>query len=264
MPELAEVETWRQLAHRTAVGQRIEAVTTWEDEIIYDRNTTAEVVEGLTGATLTGTERQGKHFWFLFDRPGHLYVHFGMSGSLWALTAEEERPSHAKIELQLENGDRLVYRNMRRIGRLRWLQDVRAVEPVLSLGPDPFDPAFTKAFVAEKLAKRKSHIKATLLNQSIFAGVGNWIADEVLYQAGISPFRRCNELSEKDVQNLYRILLRILKKAVEVEADDSRFPKNWLFHYRWGKKAEKTAKGETIQFDTIGGRTAAWVPAKQV
>jgi formamidopyrimidine-DNA glycosylase len=57
--------------------------------------------------------------------------------------------------------------------------------------------------------------------------------------------------------------MRILKKAVEVSAESSRFPKSWLFHHRWGKKAERDSKGEAVQFDQVGGRTTAWVPSRQ-
>jgi len=263
MPELAEVETWRRLADRTAVGHTIQHARCWNDTIIFDRNDPASVSKALAGAVVTGTERRGKHFWLTFDRPGHLYIHFGMSGSLWCLAPEEEAPSHPKLELNLSSGNRLLYRNMRRIGKIRWLPDATAVPPVSDLGPDPIEEDFTIPFLIQALAKRKSPIKAVLLNQALFAGVGNWIADEVLYQTNISPLRACTDLSEAEVRHLHRTLLRILRKAIDVEADSSRFPKSWLFHHRWGKKAEQTSRGERIQFDTVGGRTTAWVPDRQ-
>ncbi len=263
MPELAEVETWRRLAHHTAVGHTIEKAKCWDDRIIFDQNAPVSVSKALNGAKVTGTERRGKHFWLTFDRPGHLYIHFGMSGSLWRLQGDEEPPSHRKLELTLDTGERLVYRNMRRIGRIRWLPDATVVPPVSKLGPDPLEPEFTVSFLKEALLRRKSPIKAVLLNQEIFAGVGNWIADEVLYQTQISPHRQCSELREADIQKLHQVLLRILRKAVGVQADASRFPKSWLFHHRWGKKAERTARGELLQFDTVGGRTTAWVPDVQ-
>ena len=106
-------------------------------------------------------------------------------------------------------------------------------------------------------------IKAALLNQKLFAGVGNWIADEVLYQIKLSPHRFCNSLTDSEVKHLRTTLLRILRKAVEVEADATRFPKTWLFHHRWGKQAETDAQGEALRFDTVGGRTTAWVPSRQ-
>jgi formamidopyrimidine-DNA glycosylase len=263
MPELPEAETWRQLADQTAVGRKITAVKTAEDSIIFDQNDPKAVAKALKNLSVTGTRRHGKHVWLTFDQPGHLYLHFGMSGSLWALAPGEEAPSHIKLELQLDNDMRLVYRNLRRIGKIRWLDDVTAVPPVSKLGPDPLSDAFTCPNLQNLLSKRKAPIKAVLLDQAVFAGVGNWIADEVLYQSNISPHRPCSSLTSKEVQTLHRTLLRILKKAVAVDADASRFPKTWLFHHRWGKKAETTSIGETLQFDQVGGRTTAWVPERQ-
>jgi formamidopyrimidine-DNA glycosylase len=124
-------------------------------------------------------------------------------------------------------------------------------------------PGFTVEFLTGALSNRKTAIKAALLQQAVFAGVGNWIADEVLYQTRISPRRSCTDLTPKDIRSLHRTLLRILHRAIEAEADAARFPDTWLFHHRWGKKAETTARGENIRFDTIGGRTTAWVPERQ-
>jgi formamidopyrimidine-DNA glycosylase len=187
-----------------------------------------------------------------------------MTGSLWALDPGDNAPSHIKLDLSLSNGKRLVYRNMRRIGKVRLLEDATAVPPVSTLGPDPLEQGLDVKELISILAKRKAPIKAVLLDQKVFAGVGNWIADEVLYQAKLSPHRRCTTLSEKDIRRMHLCLMRILNKAVEVQADSSRFPKSWLFHHRWGKKAEQDAKGNAIRFDQVGGRTTAWVPSRQV
>ena len=59
-------------------------------------------------------------------------------------------------------------------------------------------------------------------------------------------------------------LKHVIERAVEVDADKKRFPREWLFHHRWGKKHEaKTARGEAIQFVDVAGRTTAWVPSRQ-
>jgi formamidopyrimidine-DNA glycosylase len=114
------------------------------------------------------------------------------------------------------------------------------------------------------LARRRAPIKSVLLDQGLFAGVGNWIADEVLYQAGLRPQRLASELRLGEVGRLRARLRAIVKRAVAVDADSDRFPRTWLFEHRWGKNAEaRTARGERIVHDTIGGRTTAWVPSRQ-
>jgi formamidopyrimidine-DNA glycosylase len=263
MPELPEVETWRRLADRTATGCQIITATAANDRKIFDQNAPSSVSRNLKGRTVVATHRIGKHFWMELDSGKDLYLHFGMTGSLWALQPDDDPPSHIKLDLMLSNGTRLIYRNMRRIGKVRLLQDVTAVPPVSRLGPDPIEQGLDLKDLQKCLGSKKGSLKGILLDQSVFAGVGNWIADEVLYQAKLSPHRRGKSLSPAEIKRLRTCLMRILKKAVSVEADSSRFPKSWLFHHRWGKKAETDARGDAIRFDQVAGRTTAWVPARQ-
>jgi len=103
-----------------------------------------------------------------------------------------------------------------------------------------------------------------LLDQSLFAGVGNWIADEVLYQARLSPRRPASSLSLAEIVRLRRRLHDVIARAVRVDAEGDRFPRSWLFHARWGRRVGAvTARDEAIVHETIGGRTTAWVPARQ-
>jgi formamidopyrimidine-DNA glycosylase len=103
-----------------------------------------------------------------------------------------------------------------------------------------------------------------LLDQSFAAGIGNWMADEILYQARLDPRRRGHELSEAEARRIHAKMGAIVRKACAVDADKSRFPRGWLFHRRWGKVADaRTAKGEPIEHLELGGRTTAWVPSVQ-
>ncbi len=262
MPELPEVETWRRLAEREATGRIIRDVQAAEDRIVMDETSPEDLGRLLSGRTILGTGRRGKHMWLEFDAPGHLYLHFGMSGSLTAHAAGAG-PSHGKLALELDNGTWLTYRNPRRIGKIRFYENALTSKPIAALGPDPLAEPLSPDEIAKAFAGKKRPVKSALLDQRLFAGVGNWIADEVLYQAKLSPHRACSGLSRKEIQTLLRSLHRILAKAVAVSADDACFPKTWLFHTRWGKQAEKTGRGERIRFETIGGRTCAWVPERQ-
>ena len=111
---------------------------------------------------------------------------------------------------------------------------------------------------------RGANLKSLLLDQSFAAGVGNWIADEALFQAGIDPRRRASSLTDAEARQLGGKLRTIVSRAVGANADDSRYPRTWLFHRRWGKRDDaRTARGEPIEHVTIGGRTTAWVPLRQ-
>lgn len=263
MPELAEVETWRRLVRSTVIGKTITAVTTANDSLVMDVASPTQIRSFLYGKTIDDCHRKGKHLWMTFDGPGHLYVHFGMSGSFQYYTSLQDAPSHEKLVLQFADGSFLSYRNPRRIGRLRIFPDASQCESVARLGPDPYLDSLDADEFMVRFHNKKQPVKSMLLDQRYFAGVGNWIADEVLYQAKLNPFTPCCDLSRDEIQLLIDRLQDIITLAIDVAADDTRFPKTWLFHYRWGKKATSTFQGENIQFDTIGGRTCAWVPSCQ-
>jgi formamidopyrimidine-DNA glycosylase len=164
----------------------------------------------------------------------------------------------------MENGTRLAMPDARRFGRIRLQHQPERERPIAELGFDPLIGLPPVVELHHLLARRKAPIKAVLLDQSLFAGVGNWIADEVLYQAGLRPDRRANGLKFAETARLRARLLGIVRRAVAVDADSDRFPKTWLFHHRWGKdKDARTARGERITYATIGGRTTAWVPSRQ-
>ena len=100
------------------------------------------------------------------------------------------------------------------------------------------------------------------LDQAWIAGLGNWLVDDILYAAGISPHRRVGELALDEVKALRKAIKAIVSKAVKVEADSTRFPKAWLFHQRW--EAKKGGElGDGLFVETVAGRTTVWSPSQQ-
>lgn len=264
MPELPEVERARRLAERHVVGKRIVRVATRADEIVYAGVTPRRFAAALRNRDVRAACRKGKHLWFELDRRPWPCFHFGMTGSFRVYDAAGQRPRFWKVELTMDDGTRLAMPNARRLGRLRLLDDPPTMPPISVLGFDPLNGMPDARELAELLAKRRAPIKALLLDQAVFAGVGNWIADEVLYQARLSPHRHAADLSVEEVKKLRQRLRAIVQKGCDVDADKSRFPRTWLFHRRWGKdKDATTARGEKIVHEQIGGRTTAWVPAVQ-
>lgn len=265
MPELAEVETVRREIEARCVGRRIASVWCAEDSIVFSDQTPKAVARHLKGRMLSGTGRKGKQFWITLDDGCALLLHLGMTGWVEFDYPADERPRFAKLEVVLEDGERFAYRDARRLGRIRMRKDVLHQPPVSALGFDPYldDPG--AVWFAAELRKRKAPIKAVLLDQTFSAGIGNWLADEICFQAKIDPRRRASALSLTEARAIYRVMKRIVHRAVELGADDTKFPKTWLFHHRWGKNAEaRTSMGDQIEYCTVGGRTTAWVPTVQV
>ncbi len=271
MPELPEVECWgRRVAEAHCAGRTITKVHAPADTILFEGTTARKFAAALKGKTIEACHRKGKQMWWTLSREGneagpHPLWHFGMTGRFEAYRETKDRPRFLKVELLLDDGTRFGFRDARRFGRIRLLDDPLSQPPLCNLGPDPLLEPPTLNWFREQLGKRKAPVKAVLLDQGFLAGVGNWIADEVLYQAHIDPHRRCTELSDDEIKTIRTVTLRVIRQACKWEADYTRFSTKWLFHHRWGKnEAAKTYDGKEIDFSVVGGRTTAWVPAVQV
>lgn len=274
MPELPEVEHARRLLSRVAEGRRVERAGCADDPIVL-ADGPRRVEHALEGARIERACRHGKWLWLELDRAPHPLFHFGMTGSF---RTREDAPlvlkggSHpvdaswpprfTKVELVLDDGRDLAFTNMRRLGRVLLRERPREEPPISELGFDPLDDLPSPARFAALLARRRGTLKGLLLDQTFAAGVGNWVADEVLYQARIDPRRTVESLDEPEVRALRTKLGHVVRVAVDADADADRYPKGWLFHRRWAKRT-RTARGEAVVHATIAGRTTAWVPARQ-
>ncbi len=277
MPELPEAERARRLMENVVLGRTITRVWCDDDEIVFAGVSPRTVVRRLEGRKVVAVQRRGKQLWWELDeRPWPLF-HLGMTGQFLTprdgplrlasspkTLRHEWPPRFAKIHLWLSDGGQLVMTNARRLGRIRLQDDPLRQAPLNKLGFDPLtDMPSKRAFVAQ-IRARDAVLKSLLLNQSFAAGIGNWIADEVLYQAGIDPRRRGTSLTEAEAGRIHAKMRAIVVRACDVDADKNRLPKSWLFHRRWGRDANATTfDGERIEHLDIGGRTTAWVPSRQ-
>eukprot|EP01135_Chromosphaera_perkinsii_P011889 Nk52_evm6s2531 gene=Nk52_evmTU6s2531 len=180
---------------------------------------------------------------------------------------DEWPPRFTKCWFLFEDESRLAFTNSRRLGRVRLFSSPREESPIKDLGFDPLLEMPTVEKFSEMIGKRKVSIKALLLDQSFSAGVGNWIADEVLYQSRIHPETNTGELTSSMIEAIHFNLKNVVDVAVKSNAASDLFPKDWLFHYRWnkGKKthASRDHFGNDITFVSVGGRTSAVVKKLQ-
>lgn len=286
MPELPEVETVRRRISEALKGKRITEVHAEEgDRFLFAEAPLGLVKEALVGARLRGTGRRGKYFWIELDRRPWLLLHLGMTGNveirkakgkahvkswgglrLWSdgMKERDSRLFFCRLLIVAADGTEVALTDPRRFGRV-WLAEEPLLHPrVRKLGFDPLVNFPRAKELHALLKKRKAPIKAVLLDQKLFAGVGNWIADEILFQAGIAPRRAAASLSAAEAKRLHANTLSVVRKAVAVGADYERFPRSWLFHHRWGKDQNaRTQSRQKIIHEEIGGRTTAWVPRLQ-
>ncbi|KAJ1735014.1 hypothetical protein LPJ61_000767 [Coemansia biformis] len=281
MPELPDAERACRLLHARCVGRKITWVQAADDHIVFAGKGRADVEGHLRGRTVVGSGRRGKQFWLALSGGRALLLHFGMTGEVHIRgeatshyrkievgVGDEWPPRYTKLEIRLGKDLAVSYTDPRRLGRIHAIEgDATASPQVAKLGFDPvLDPPEPEAF-AQAVQRRRTPVKALLLNQEFSAGVGNWIADEVLFRSRIHPAQQAASLSLAQTSALLDQLKYVCTKAVEVDAESARFPKDWLFHYRWakGKRAAPVLPdGRQIAFVTVGGRTSAYVPDVQI
>jgi len=157
------------------------------------------------------------------------------------------------------------------MGRVRLCQDIKNEPPISTLGFDPMLSTPSLQDFATKIRKRGNPVKSLLLDQTFSAGVGNWVADEILFHSRIHPEQKPNSLDEGQIKVLYEKMQYVCQTAVGVDGDASQFPEGWLFKHRWGKGKRnssdlKLPSGEiaVIKWITVGSRTSAFVPKVQI
>jgi formamidopyrimidine-DNA glycosylase len=265
---------------RVLAGRAIRGVEVVRDTLVFGPHSPRAIERALLGRTVRDVGRRGKSFWIGFDDDGPtLYGHLGMSG--WVREVgrtgtrlrghgdapfddAQGRPRFLRLRIESEGGRAVAFTDPRRLGRI-WLGAGPDTERrVARLGPDAYDALPDVEALVGVFGRRKGPIKAVLLDQTVLAGIGNWIADEVLYQSRIAPARLASSLSRAEVKALRKAIQQVLTHAVRVGADHRKFPRSWLFAHRWGGGRGATRVGrQTLVRTVVGGRTTAWVPGRQ-
>ena len=277
MPELPEVERGRLVAASVARGRRIDQVTCAEDAIVFNGTSPAHFRHQLLGERVEDVFRLGKQLWFELESPPHPLFHFGMTGAFHTRSSKALQlkagpkdesavwpPRFAKIRLYFDDGGELVMTDARRFARIRLRRSPRHEPPISELGFDPLLDMISQPQFTAALATRRITLKSALLNQRFIAGLGNWMADEIAYQARVDPRTHCSDLTDAECKNIWQAIGEVVRVAVTHNAEDTLYPAEWLFHRRWnlGRGVTPVA-GERVEFMTVGGRTTAWVPTRQ-
>ena len=188
-----------------------------------------------------------------------------MTGELTLSTSPHHPQKHDHLALEMTGGAVAIFRDPRQFGRVRFDSSPGIPDWWKELPPEPLDPAFTAAYMEALLRRHpKQPLKALLLDQSCFPGIGNWMADEILWQRRLPPQTVAEDLSSAEVRKIHQSLRKVCQTAVATIGDDwSDPPKNWLFHQRWASKRPCPRCGTPLHKEQIRGRTACWCPSCQ-
>ncbi len=274
MPELPEVESARQVIERSGLDRTIVEV---DDADTYECRPHApgEIREALLGRRLTEAHRRGKTMWC--DTSGvaagddagpALGIHLGMSGRILVTEPDDRvdsggdypgtgsvprrlKPEWFRFTLTFADGGTLRLLDKRRLGRVR-------LDPDLSvLGPDAGE--IGRDEFRTRVGRGTAPLKARLLDQGTLAGVGNLLADQVLWQSRLDPRRPAGELSTEELDELRRELRSGIRHAIRHGGVHT----GEVISHR-GKGGHCPRCGAELSRATVGGRTTWWCPAEQV
>ncbi|MCU0339225.1 MAG: DNA-formamidopyrimidine glycosylase [Spirosomaceae bacterium] len=269
MPELPEVETYRRYFEATSLHQPLDFLEVEDHKLLTTDYAT--LTETLIGQAFVGTERVGKNLFAFTDGGATLHLHFGMTGDLEYYHSSLTRPRHARIVFGFRSGFCLGFICPRKFERIGLVESVASYLQKKKIAPDGLQISLVQ--LTKNLQKRKALIKPTLLDQSTVAGIGNWIADEVLFQAKIHPEQPCNTLTDSQFLVLHQAIRHVLQTAIEHEANYDFFPKDFIIHAReWGESPYSVPDRHLdcpcgkvrIAQSRVGGRATYFCPMCQL
>lgn len=214
MPELPDLEVIKEYLGRVLPGQRIEAAEVLRPlvvrSLLYGRS-----LFTLEGDTIAGVRRRGK--FLLLDLASGLIVVINpmLAGRLQYCPPETRRSARTILLLMLSGGNELRYVDPKSMGKVYLTSNEGLVPGFAGQGPEALDPELTAEVFRDRLRTRRGEIKGALTNQAVVAGIGNAYADEILFEAGLYPFRKRPSLSEEEVGHLYQSMRRVLSQATD-------------------------------------------------
>jgi len=261
VPELPEVETIRRQLAPVVEGRRLVRIRVL-DPRWCDPAPPEAIADALGGRRIERLGRRGKYLVMSFEDDVHLVMHLRMTGNL-LLTDDE--PKHTRVRMELDDGQKLLFVDVRRFGTGHVLlgSDALAEYFASRLGVEPLSPDFTAAALREQSRGRKQPVKAFLLNQERIAGVGNIYADEALWRAKIHPLKPVGTLRRPQIEALREAVVESLKAGIDAKGasiDDYRhvdgaegtFQDRFLVHMRKGEPCVRC--GTRIQKMRAAGR----------
>jgi formamidopyrimidine-DNA glycosylase len=257
MPELPDVEGFRRELADKLPGRLVRRVDVRDAGVL--RNTTGRALaRNLVKHTFRDPRRHGK--WLILPTDGPtLIIHSGMTGQPYYASAGAEEKGYERLVIGLDRGE-LRYADLRKL-RGVWLaaDDDEAAEVMGEQGPDALGldlPSFRRA-----LRGRRGALKPTLMDQSVIAGLGNLLTDEILWRARVHPSRPIGSLDD-DIPRLHAAMKRVLQTSVR----HGRVPglPRWLTRVRDDPDPSCPRCGTRLMRRSVGGRSSVWCPHCQL
>ena len=204
MPELPEVDSYRTGLAKSMKGWEISG-----GKSIWQRASDADFGK-LKGEKVVGFGRRGKYLIIELDLH-NIIIHLRMTGRIDIV--EEKTPKYTTVEINFSNNKKMCLVDYRKFGRVWVVKDISII--VGHLGIEPLSNQFTARKFNNMLEKRTGRLKPLLLNQRFIAGIGNYLADEILFKSAIHPLRKANTLTKEERKILHRSIRHIIRKSID-------------------------------------------------
>jgi len=192
MPELPEVEVMRQYFELAAFDKTIQEVELYDQKIL--KGEIKKFNRAHKGEQFELTERRGKYL-FVGTKKLVSIIHFGMTGDLELCSSTDDRPRFSRLAFLFKNGERLHLISMRKFGYIQPIEDIEGYIHEKGLGPDAL--GLSKRLFLSAFEGKKTKLKPFLMDQKNMAGIGNWIADELLHRCSLHPEKPISELTRE-------------------------------------------------------------------
>jgi len=261
MPELPDVEVFRKYLNKMALHQSIEKVEVSAKDVLNNISQ-KRLQSQLQGRQFESTARYGKYLFASLSDNGWMVFHFGLTGYFDYFKNGDQAPKHTRALFSFDNDYHLAFVLQRKLGRITLATDIDSFLKKQCLGPDALDKNFGLKDFKKAIKEAKCRIKSALMNQERIAGIGNIYSDEILFQAKLYPKAKVSELNDQDLERLFKEMKKVLKTAIDSQADPLKMPRNYLLSHR-----EKGGKcpicGADLKSKKISGRTCYYCPSCQ-
>lgn len=262
MPEIPDLEGYRAYFSKRLPGVRVSQAAVIIPIVV--RASREQFTEALGGETFAEVRRQGKYLLFPFRGGRLMVVHPMLTGRFQYCDPGEKRRAKTAFVLALDSGRELRYFDERLMGKVYLAQREEELPEVVprwpEMGPDAMSPQLTEEAFGERLRRYRGQVKNVLTKEQCVAGIGNAYADEVLWEAGIHPYRKLTELSDDALGGLYRAMRAVMEWAAPIvtermEADglpDDHYRDHLRVHRKGGEPCPRC--GSRILEITAGRR----------
>lgn len=259
MPELPDVEGFRRELASCGQGHRIDRVRV-DDPGVLRGVSERRLRRELQGRRFREPQRHGKWLIARTDGGPAVLLHFGMTGRLVCESPREPAHRHDRVRFDLSGGNGVRYRDQRKLQGLRLAGSEDAVAHTLA-GQGPDAASVRRAELRELLGGRRARVKSVLMDQSALAGLGNLLADEILWRARLHPARRADRLTDEETGRLHTAMRRAL--ALSVRAGRVPDRASWLTGHRDRPDGHCPRCGAGLRRGKVAGRTTVWCPRCQ-